>query len=234
VILNESGKLAQEITMFVSDRMSAPAITARPDTPFQEALRHMREGRFRRLPVVNAAGRLVGIVSERDMLHASPSPATSLSIWEINYLLWELRVEQIMTTRVITVTPDLPIEEAARLMVVNRIGGLPVVDDQGVVVGVITETDIFRAFVELLGAHQAGIRAVVEVDAGAAMAPVHALAATEAEVISLTTYVDKQGPASPRRMLLKITGLDKRAALAALSTAATKVLDIRELERESS
>jgi acetoin utilization protein AcuB len=136
--------------MLVQDRMSAPAVTVRSDTPFQEALRLMRERRFRRLPVVDKGGKLLGIVSERDLLHASPSPATSLSIWEINYLLWQLRVEQIMTTRVVTVQPETPLREAARLLVENRIGGLPVVDSAGQVVGVITETDIFRAFLELL------------------------------------------------------------------------------------
>lgn len=144
------------MTILVGERMSAPAVTVRPDTPFQEALRLMRERRFRRLPVVDDNGHLVGIVSERDLLHASPSPATSLSIWEINYLLWQLRVDQIMTKRVATIAADRPIVAAARLMVDNRIGGLPVVDAQGVVVGVITETDIFRVFVELLEGQDSG------------------------------------------------------------------------------
>lgn len=136
--------------MLVRDRMTRPAIVVHPETPFQDALRLMREGRFRRLPVVDRRGQLVGIISERDLLHAAPSPATSLSIWEINYLLWQLRVQQIMTTRVLTVGPDEPIVVAARMMVDNRIGGLPVVDETGAVVGVITETDIFRAFVEVI------------------------------------------------------------------------------------
>lgn len=141
--------------MLVRERMSSPAVTVRPDTPFQDALRIMRERRLRRLPVVDGAGRLVGIVSERDLLHASPSPATSLSIWEINYLLWQLRVEQIMTTRVITVAVDAPLVAAARLLIDNRIGGLPVVDWSGAVVGVITETDLFKVFVELVESQDA-------------------------------------------------------------------------------
>jgi acetoin utilization protein AcuB len=140
--------------MLVRDRMSSPAVTVQPDTPFQEALRLMREQRFRRLPVVDAEGKLVGIVAERDLLHASPSPATSLSVWEMNYLLWKLRVAQIMTTRVFTVSPETPIADAARLMVEHRIGGLPVVNDEGQVLGVITETDLFRAFVEVLSINE--------------------------------------------------------------------------------
>ena len=103
--------------MLVSDRMSAPAVTVVLDTPFQDALRLMHERHFRRLPVVGKNNRLVGIVSERDLLHASPSPATSLSVWEMNYLLSKLTVDQLMTEHVITVGADTPIEIAARHMV---------------------------------------------------------------------------------------------------------------------
>jgi acetoin utilization protein AcuB len=130
--------------------MSSPAVTIRPDTPFQDALKLVRDRQFRRLPVVDHKGRLIGIVSERDLLHAAPSSATSLSIWELHYLLAKIQVEEIMTKDVITTRPGEPIQDAARLLVTHRIGGLPVVDAHGAVVGVITETDIFRAFVEML------------------------------------------------------------------------------------
>ena len=76
--------------MFVGDHMSAPVVTVKPDLPFQEALKLMREKHFRRLPVVDKKDKLIGIVSERDLLYASPSPASSLSVWEINYLLSRL------------------------------------------------------------------------------------------------------------------------------------------------
>jgi acetoin utilization protein AcuB len=134
--------------MLVQDRMSRPVITVTPETPFQEALKLMQAKKIRRLPVVNPAGHLVGIVSERDLLHASPSPATSLSVWELNYLLWRLTVGDIMAEKVVTVNPATPIVEAARLMVEKKIGGLPVVNESNRVVGIITETDIFKAFVE--------------------------------------------------------------------------------------
>lgn len=136
--------------MLVQDRMSTPAITVTPETPFQEALKLMQTRKIRRLPVVDSAGHLVGIVSERDLLHASPSPATSLSVWELNYLLWRLTVHELMTEKVVTVTPQTPLVEAARLMVEKKIGGLPVVDESDRVVGVITETDIFETFVEMM------------------------------------------------------------------------------------
>jgi acetoin utilization protein AcuB len=130
--------------------MSSPAVTIRPDTPFQDALKLVRDRQFRRLPVVDKKGKLVGIVSERDLLHAAPSSATSLSIWELHYLLAKIQVDEIMTRDVITTHPGAPIQDAASLMVTHKIGGLPVVDGHGEVVGVITETDIFRTFVEML------------------------------------------------------------------------------------
>jgi acetoin utilization protein AcuB len=148
--------------MFVHDRMSSPAVTVTPDTPFQDALKLMRDHRFRRLPVVNKKGKLVGIVSERDLLYASPSPATSLSVWEITYLLSKIHVQKIMTEEVITTMPDIPIEDAAHLMADNKIGGLPVVDEDNRVVGVITETDIFKAFVEMFAGGHSGLRLTLE------------------------------------------------------------------------
>jgi acetoin utilization protein AcuB len=137
--------------MQVRERMTRPVITALPDTPLQEALNLMREKGIRRLPVVDSDGRLRGIVSDRDLLHASPSDATSLSVWELNYLLSKVSLRDVMTRSVITVDGGTPIEEAARIMVDKKIGGLPVMDGDNVV-GIITETDLFRVLVELLEA----------------------------------------------------------------------------------
>lgn len=142
--------------MLVQDHMSSPAITVTAETPFQDALKLMQTRKIRRLPVVDSANRLVGIVSERDLLHASPSPATSLSVWELNYLLWRLTVREIMTEKVVAVAPTTPLVEAARLMVEKKIGGLPVVDEQGRIVGVITETDIFKTFVAMATRQSSG------------------------------------------------------------------------------
>ena len=133
--------------MFVRDRMSSPALTITPDTSLQDALNLMHEHRFRRLPVVDEKGRLVGIVSERDLLYVSPPPAALLSGLELNHLLAELQTKEIMTREVITTTPATFVEDAARLMVENKIGGLPVVDEDSQVVGVITETNVFKAFI---------------------------------------------------------------------------------------
>ena len=105
--------------MFVRDRMSSPAVTVRANTPFQDALKLMRDHQCRRLPVVNKQGKLVGIVSERDLLHAAPSSATSLSIWEVQYLLTKIQIKEIMTKDVVTTAPDTPLEDTARLLVAS-------------------------------------------------------------------------------------------------------------------
>lgn len=131
--------------MIVAEYMSQPAITAPPELSVAAAMKLIHDKRIRRLPVLDHDGRLIGIVSERDLLRASPSTATTLSIWEMTELIAELPIREVMTHDVVTVTPDTLIQDAAGLMVDHRIGGLPVVDG-GRVVGVITETDIFRVF----------------------------------------------------------------------------------------
>ena len=148
--------------MLVSERMSTRPVTVTADTTMSEALRIMRQGHVRRLPVLDADGRMVGIVSEKDLLYASPSSATSLSIYEMHDMLTRLKVSELMTRDVITVTPDTLLEDAARIMVDNVIGGLPVLQDDKLV-GIITQTDIFKVFLELLGAREAGLRLTLEI-----------------------------------------------------------------------
>ncbi len=148
--------------MLVKDRMTPNPITIHTETTFPEAFRIMREERIRHLPVLDKKSRLVGIVARTDLLHASPSPATSLSIFELNYLLANLHVNDVMTSPPITVSEDVPLEEAARVMVEKKIGCLPVMRD-GDLVGMITETDIFETFVEILGGEGASLRVTVKV-----------------------------------------------------------------------
>jgi acetoin utilization protein AcuB len=141
--------------MLVGERMTRDPVVIRDDTSIQGALKIMRDNKVRRLPVLNDKGALVGIVSERDLLFASPSPATSLSIYELHYLMSRIKVADVMTTEVITVTEDTSLEEAARIMVGNKIGGLPV-ERKGELVGIITETDLFKIFLELLEDREMG------------------------------------------------------------------------------
>ena len=132
--------------MRVKDLMSGPPITIAPDTPVLEARRVMQTRAIRHLMVVEH-DRLVGIVTDRDIRLNMPSPATTLSVWEVNYLLARLTVREVMTTSVIVVEPDRGAREAATLLVTEKIGALPVVDGERVV-GIVTETDFLRAFVE--------------------------------------------------------------------------------------
>jgi acetoin utilization protein AcuB len=134
----------------VSQWMTAPVTTIKSITPVADAYDLMMKRGIRRLPVVENE-RLVGIVTLGDLREARPSPATSLSIYELNYLLTKLTVGQVMTHNPFIVTPDTPILQAAKTMLHRKIGSLPVVNDDGKPVGIITESDIFRMMIDALG-----------------------------------------------------------------------------------
>lgn len=147
--------------MYVKNAMTSNPFTVTPETNIAEALGIMREKKFRRLPVMKD-GKLVGMVTKRRLLEVSPSPATTLSVFEMNYLLAKTVVKDIMTKELVTVRSDMLLEQAAVLMADNNIGGMPVVDD-GKLVGIITEKDIFKTFVEILGFRDNGSRITVEI-----------------------------------------------------------------------
>ena len=134
--------------MTIRELMSGGLITVRRETPVLEARDRMVKERIRHLLVTDAGGALLGIVTDRDIRLNLPSQATSLSVWEINHLLTKLTVGQVMTQSLITVGPDRPARDGARLMLNHKIGALPVLDD-GHLVGIVTETDIVRAFVHM-------------------------------------------------------------------------------------
>lgn len=139
--------------MQVRELMTGGPIAVAPQTPVFEARQLMMQARIRHLLVLDH-GRLVGMVTDRDIRLNWPSQATSLSVWELNYLLAKLTVDGIMSQAVISVGPDRPIADAARLMLDHKIGGLPVIED-GVVIGILTETDIVRAFAQAAAASPA-------------------------------------------------------------------------------
>jgi acetoin utilization protein AcuB len=140
--------------------MSPDPKTIAPDVSVAEATERMQRERVRRYPVLDKRGKLVGIVSLDDLLRSSPSAVTSLNIWEISYLLSQVKVKDVMTKQVITVTESTPLEEAAKIMLDRKIGGLPVMRGAKLV-GIITESDIFRTFTEMLGALEPGISLTV-------------------------------------------------------------------------
>ncbi|HET8670474.1 MAG TPA: CBS domain-containing protein [Candidatus Saccharimonadales bacterium] len=134
----------------VKDWMTRNIVAITPDTTLPAAHRLMTDQRIRRLPVVQA-GLLVGIITLGDVRGAEPSRATSLSIWEVNYLSSKVKIEEIMTRSLITISPNATIEQAAGLMLEHKISGLPVVDYTRGLVGIITESDIFRMVVRAWG-----------------------------------------------------------------------------------
>ncbi len=147
--------------MFVCNRMTADPVTITSVTTIADAVEIMRSHKFRRLPVVDG-GKLVGIVTDRDLRTVSPSQATSLSVHELNYLLAKLHVKEIMQRDVVTIAPDAAIEEAALLMYNHKIGGLVVRDAAGGAVGVITETDLFKTFVDMMGLTEGKTRLTID------------------------------------------------------------------------
>lgn len=211
--------------MLVGERMSKPVITLTPDMPITDALNLMKREHIRRAPVVRD-GKMVGIVSDKDLLNASPSPVSSLSIWEMNYLLSKITVEQVMTKNVMSVAEDLPIEEAARIMADNKIGGMPVMRD-GNVVGIITETDLFKIFLEFMGARESGVRvtALIEDKPGVLAKITEAVASQKGNFISFGVFSGEDP--STRMLTFKANGIDKDALRQAIAPVVVKVMDVR-------
>ena len=213
--------------MLVGERMSHPVITVSPKTPMPEAHKLMRDEKVRRLPVVDNRGKLVGIVSESDFLHASPSDVSSLSVWEMNYMLSKITVAKIMTSAVITTQTDIPIEDAARKMVDSKIGGLPVVKE-GELVGIITETDLFKVFLEMLGARESGVRITVLIQnkPGTLAELTKSIFDSGGNLVALGTFLGES--TENREITVKVTGIDKATLEAAVKDHVERIVDIRE------
>ncbi len=211
--------------MLVGERMAHPVITVSPDLPILEALDLMRREHIRRTPVVHE-GKLVGIVAEKDILHAAPSSATSLSVWELHYLMSKVTVKDVMTKDVLTVDESTPIEEAARLMADSKVGGLPVLR-AGKMVGIITETDIFKIFLEMLGAREKGIRATVLVPnrAGEISRLSSAIFDIGGNIIALGTFAGEDP--STYTVTLKVVGPSQDQLRATLEPLVVRLTDIR-------
>ncbi len=211
--------------MFVGERMTHPVITVSPETPVHDALAMFKKEHIRRAPVVKD-GKMLGIVSERDLLNASPSPVTSLSVWEMNYLISKVTVKQVMSKKVTTVDVNTPIEEAARIMADNKFGGLPVMRS-GKLVGIITETDLFKIFLELMGARTKALRVTAEIDdkPGTLAKVTKAVSDAGGNFVSFGQF---SGDDSASKILtFKIEGLKKDDVTKALTKFVKKFWDIR-------
>ena len=217
--------------MLVYERMTHHPITVHPDLPVAEALKMMKEEKVRRFPVVDRkTSKLIGIVTEKELLYASPSPATSLSMHEINYLLSKLTVERVMSTDLITVHEDTAIEEAARIMVDNGVGALPVMRG-GALIGIITETDLFKTFIELFAAREQGVRLTLLVPEQKGELAVIATAINElgGNIITLGTF---QGDDMSNRLLtIKVSEVPQDKLIAKMREIGARIIDARMCEQ---
>jgi acetoin utilization protein AcuB len=212
--------------MLVKDRMTANPVTVTPDTVVSEALSTMRQNKVRRMPVLDRKGNLVGIISEKDLLYASPSPATSLNVYEIGYLLSKLKIKEIMSKEVITVTENAPLEEAARIMVDNRVSGLPVMEGDKLV-GIITETDIFKTLLEMMGARDTGIRVTLRVEdkPGTLRDIAGVITSAGGDICALGTFYSEDGRHGT--LVVKVAGVEKAQLITALESLGVAITDIR-------
>lgn len=193
--------------MLVEKRMKPNPVTVTPQDSFRHAMTLIRQKGIRHLPVVEGT-RLVGIVTDRDLRQASPSPATSLEIHELHYLLEKVKVREIMTRKVHTVAPDTPIELAARLMLEHRIGGLPVLQ-AGELVGILTETDILTAFVEVMGLHkeQTRLELVLEDRAGAFLEVCRIIQEQGGDIASVVTATATHRGEEKKVLIFRLEGV---------------------------
>ena len=211
--------------MLVGQRMSRPVITVSPDLPITEALTLLKRNNIRRAPVVKR-GKMVGIITFADIMNASPSQATSLSIWEVNYLISKITVEAVMTKKVLTVQEDIPIEDAAKLMADTKVGGLPVMRGKEIV-GMITETDLFKVFLELMGARQMGVRvSYLMVNRAGEIAKVSkVLYENGGNILSLGTFAGETQ--SNVLVTMKIEGIELEKLRSLLEPIVVEIQDIR-------
>ena len=144
--------------MLVKGWMTGDVITINEDTAMMKASIIMKEKNIRSLPVLNQKGKLVGIVSDRDLRDASPSKATTLDVHELNYLISTIKIADLMTRNLVVVGPDETVEFAAILMLENKISSLPVINDKGSLIGMITQTDIFRVLIHITGVYTGGVQ----------------------------------------------------------------------------
>ena len=211
--------------MLIGERMTFPVITVSPDLPIADALSLMRKEHIRRTPVTQN-GKLIGIVSNEDLLNASPSPATSLSVFEMTYLLSKITVKDVMSKNVLTITEDMPIEEGARIMADNKIGGLPVVRGEELV-GIITETDLFKVFLELMGAREKGVRVAVLIAniSGKLASLAGSIASKGGNFIAFGSFLGDDP--SNRELTFKVTGLSEAEVRTQIEPIVERIMDIR-------
>jgi acetoin utilization protein AcuB len=209
--------------------MTPNPTTITTETSLKEALDLVRSNPFRHLPVLDENGKLVGIVTEKSLVYASPTPTTTLSVFEVDYILSRTKIGQIIHDDVITVEPDLPIEEAARIMVDHRFGCLPVVKNDELV-GIISDTDVFRVFVEGMGGGHPSLRVTVVVpeEVGSLARITSAVVGLGGNIYSLGIFWGEQP--KDRVVAFRLEGVDRDAVVKALEADGIQVVHVWEPE----
>ncbi len=214
--------------MNVSDRMTKNPYTVTKSDSVTDARIIMKRENIHRLPVIDKKGNLIGIITEKDILYASPSPATTLDVWEMSSLLANLEVGAVMTSNALSCPSDTPIEEAARLLSDNNIGGIPVVDDN-ILTGIITESDIFEIFIELFASREKGLRltALLPNIAGELANLAGAIKDAGGNILA---FGSARGENPTNKMgIIKVAGLKRENLLKAVKPFVQEIKDLREL-----
>ena len=197
--------------MPVQNWMTTDVVSVGPDTSLLKVGKLMKDHHIRRIPVVDEQGQVIGIISDRDVRDASPSKATTLDMYEMHYLLAELKAKNIMTAKPITVKPTDTVEQAALIMLDNKVGGLPVVDDSGKLVGIISDHDVFKALVDITGARMGGLQFAIELpdQPGTARPLFDLLRAHNARLLSVLTVSNADGN---RQLFIRVRDLENSKA----------------------
>jgi acetoin utilization protein AcuB len=215
--------------MFVRERMTRAPITITGDMTVIDALNLMKAKNVRHLPVLSKDGHLAGIVSEKDLFYASPSPVTSLSVWEVREMLHLLTVNKIMKEKVITIDEDSPLEDAAVIMSDNKISALPVIRGKSLL-GIITKTDLFKSFLNLLGGKRSGVRiAVVASGIKGDIAKIsNAIFSCGGDIVGLGMNELEKNGKERWEVVFKIQGASKEELVESIRPLVKEIIDVRD------
>lgn len=196
--------------MLIGNWMTKDPISVTPETSMMRAAKTIKDKAVHMLPVVDEAGKVVGVVTDRDLKEASPSKATTLDVHELYYLLSEIKVKDIMTTKVHTLTPEDTVERAAVLMREKRIGGLPIVDAENRLKGVITESDVMDVIIQITGVLHGGIQMGFSLsnEQGSLLVLIEDLARMGCRIMSVLTAFEADH-ANQRQVFIRVTDMDK-------------------------
>ena len=214
--------------MIIERRMTRNPVTATPDMAIADASNLMRQEKVHRLPVLDKDKRLVGLITEKDILFASPSPASSLSIHEMAYLLSKLTVKKLMSKNVVTISKDTTVEEAARMMVDQDLSCLPVLEGEKLI-GIVSKSDMFKILLELFGARHFGIRVsfVVDDKPGTIAKISQALSEQNIDIITFGTFMGTD----PTNAIctIKVQGAPISKVVEIIKPFVSQLLDVREV-----